>query len=182
MLKILRLPNVCSSLAASITLNFPMRMPRHLQLPRNIILRSRLHHRNKPALVLYKSIHRQIRAYIPAEPRKSVALRSAAGQCLNAGLYFAKAHRDIRYGRKVVRAPALIRAVVAPGLVPKQNTFIGIGITILIIPVEEPRPEIKLREQLRGCCFRAQVQLRDTWHMREINSWIERCPARIRQR
>ncbi len=123
-----------------------MRMPRHLQLPCNIILRSRLHHGNEPALVLYKSIHCQIRVYFPAKPRKSVALRSAAGQCLNAGLYFAKAHRDVRYGGKVVCDPALIRAVVAPGLVPKQNTLIGIGITILIIPVEERRPQIKLRE------------------------------------
>src|SRR6185437_3239966 len=127
-----------------------MRSVTQFQLPSNVLLHCRGQNGNQPAFMLNKRANRQIGTGSPFEAHARVGLGATARKKLVACLELPEAERKLIGGRKVIRAPTLVIPGIATDRIAEQETFIGIGVVVLVIKINESRTEVMRSQHLGG--------------------------------
>ena len=153
-----------------------------LQLAGNIGLRSLIYDWNPITFMLHEGIDDEPRSNLPFHLRTGVGLGSSTGQKCIAGFHLAKSQCQGVDGRKVIAAPGLVGSRISTRGTAEENAFIRVGIVVLVIEVEEIRPEVDRGQHLGGCSFRPQIEFAEARQMRNIKTWTDCRTTRIGER
>jgi len=113
-----------------------------LQLSGNVVLCGWAENWDEPALPLHKGRHHQVRTRLPLQPHTCVRLCPATGEELITGFQLTEIEDKLSGAGKMIGAPALISASVAANGAAKNETFVRVGVVVLIIEIDEGGPEI----------------------------------------
>jgi hypothetical protein len=82
----------------------------------------------------------------------------------------------------MIGAPALVRSGITARGIAEEESFIDDRIAVLVIEIKKDRPLIDRGQQLCGRGFAPQVNFAEAGQMREIQTRVNRGPARVCQR